>query len=676
MGQITIQTNWSIARIWDEQALAGIRVDTPNPPVQARNFFSFAVAMYDAWSAYDTNGSVGFIYHGKSSATNVALARREAISYAVYQMMLERHAYSKTAATTLASDSALLQQLGYDTNNQSRDLSTPAGLGNTVYDAVSAWFINDGARQTNGTAANPYPDYPPSQGGYKYVNPPLVTALEGIDDGSGNGVADINHWQRLEVANAVDQNGFPTGPIQNYLGAQWLGVRPYGLARINPNLPWIDPGPPPALGFGTNEVFRAQVVSNIVASSQLTPDDGVTIDTSPASYGNNSLLGLDGHGYPLNPATGQPYAPNIVKRGDYGRVIAEFWADGPNSETPPGHWDVIANYVSDNPLLVKRIGGAGPVVDNLEWDVKVYFALNAAVHEAACAAWAVKRFYTGWRPISAIRYMGGLGQSSDPALPSYSAKGLPIMTNLIELVTAESVASGRHAGLRPGKMAIHTWPGAPADPSTQYQGVKWIQADMWLPYQRTNFVTPSFPGYISGHTTFSRCAAEVLAGITGSPFFPGGLGVYNIPATTGLKFELGPSQSVQLQWATYFDAADEAGLSRIYGGIHPPIDNLAARPVASAAGKGVWAAAQKYFDGSIARATPPVTIRSLGGDQAEIRFGTYRGMYYLLQSGPGVGPPFTNALGGVFQATDASTAVTNSVGGIQFFRSIQSLSPQ
>jgi len=68
---------------------------------------------------------------------------------------------------------------------------------------------------------------------------------------------------------------------------------------------------------------------------------------------------------------------------------------------------VIANSVADNTNFAKRIGGTGPVVDDLEWDVKVYFALNAAVHEAACAAWSLKRYYDGGRPIEYIRYMGG-----------------------------------------------------------------------------------------------------------------------------------------------------------------------------------------------------------------------------------------------------------------------------
>src|SRR6185436_17503207 len=194
-------------------------------------------------------------------------------------------------------------------------------------------------------------------------------------------------------------------------------------------------------------------------------------------YGNGNFEMFDGHGFTNNPITGQPYETNMVKRGDLARVLAEFWADGPNSETPPGHWNVVANYVADNPLLVKRIGGTGQVVDDLEWDVKMYFALNAAVHDAACACWSAKRDYDGWRPISIIRYLGGLGQSTDPSLPSYNANGLPLITNQIELVTASSVASKRHAGLTPGKIALLAWPGPPVDPVRQHSGVKWIHAD-------------------------------------------------------------------------------------------------------------------------------------------------------------------------------------------------------
>src|SRR5438046_1921008 len=88
-----------------------------------------------------------------------------------------------------------------------------------------------------------------------------------------------------------------------------------------------------------------------------------------------------------------------------------------------------------------------------------------------------------------------------------------------------------------------------------------------VPYQKATFVTPAFPGYTSGHSTFSRAGAEVLAAFTGSAFFPGGLGEFVAPQNAFLKFELGPSETVVLQWATYYIASVDAGLSRIYGGL-------------------------------------------------------------------------------------------------------------
>src|SRR4051812_47865421 len=94
----------NVARVWNERALAAIRVDTPHPPAQARNLFSLAVCMYDAWAAYDTNGAVGVIYHGKHPAPDIGAARNEAISYAACRMLKERHAYSRTAVNALPLD--------------------------------------------------------------------------------------------------------------------------------------------------------------------------------------------------------------------------------------------------------------------------------------------------------------------------------------------------------------------------------------------------------------------------------------------------------------------------------------------------------------------------------------------------------------------------------------------
>jgi hypothetical protein len=674
--------NYSIARNWNERALEGIRMDTPHPPGQARNLFSYSVCMYDAWAAYDSN-AVGFIYHGKHTAPDVAAARREAISCAMYRMMLERHAYSRTATNQAYANPAFMAALGYETNNVSRDTSTPAGVGNSIYDAVSAWFINDGSRQTNGTPfplANPpvaYPDYPAGHPRrYQFVNGMMNPFLHGTQDGTNNTLFFPNTWQRLIVAGSIDQNGFPQNPLQGFLGAQWLWVRTFSLGRVDGDKPWIDPGPPPYLGTATDLAFKTNLVEVIRHSSQLTTEDGVMVDISPASIGNNALGENGGHGYTVNPVTGLPYVSNIVLRGDFTRALTEFWADGPASETPPGHWNSIANHVSDDMaanVTPFRIGGTGPVVDRLEWDVKLYFALNAAVFDAGCAAWSVKRYYNGWRPISVIRHCGGLGQCSDPGLPSYHTNGLPLVTNLIELVTAESVFSGRHPQLTPGKIAVYSWPGQPEFPAEEVSRVKWVHAEDWMTYQKKTFVTPGFPGYISGHSTFSRAAAEIMAAITGTKWFPNGLGTFTLPR---LVNEAGPTAPVTLQWASYYDAADQVGLSRIWGGIHPPADDLPGRRVGAQVGTNVWALAKKFFDGTVVDSPVNLISSKVDGSNLEVRYNAVRGLYYKILSATNVDGPYTDGGQPGQLAQEASIATTNAPGGAQkFYRVSASRAP-
>ncbi|MBT8216098.1 MAG: phosphatase PAP2 family protein, partial [Acidimicrobiia bacterium] len=210
-----------------------------------------------------------------------------------------------------------------------------------------------------------------------------------------------------------------------------------------------------------------------------------------------------------------------------------------------------------------------------------------------------KGHYDYVRPISMIRHMGGLGQSSDHDGPSYHPDGLPLVDGLVEVVTAETTAPGaRHVHLagHEGEIAVRAWTGTPDDPERETAGVDWIRAVEWVPYQKPSFVTPAFAGYISGHSTFSRAAAEVLAGITGSEYFPGGLGEWTIPAGS-LEFEAGPAGDITLQWAAYADAADQAGISRLYGGIHVRADDLAGRVAGEQIGIAAWNKASTYFGG-------------------------------------------------------------------------------
>ncbi len=53
-----------------------------------------------------------------------------------------------------------------------------------------------------------------------------------------------------------------------------------------------------------------------------------------------------------------------------------------------------------------------------------------------------------------------------------------------------------------------------------------------------------------------------------------------------------------LEWATYFDASDQAGRSRLYGGIHVAPDDLLGRRIGAECGIAAWALAQHYYDGT------------------------------------------------------------------------------
>ena len=588
----------SVAGWWNRAALDAIRVDLPFPTIHARNLLHLSAAMWDAYWAYDlvgwsraqpvyTRETVDLARLGASRAA----AQQEAISYAAYRVLMRRYAQSVGRDVSLPGFRWLMQQLGYNPDFTGTAGDAPAAVGNRVGQAVLDATINDGANEAGGYA---------DTSGYTPRNPPLDFKLPGTV------MSAPNNWQPLLFDRAVTQNGIELGAtVQSFVGVNWRMVRTFALAKPTPSSIAIDPGPPPMLGTTTAADFRQAAVELVRYSSMLDPADGVKIDISPGRSLNNTLGANDGHGHALNPATDRAYDSNVVRRADFGRVLAEFWADGPESETPPGHWNVLLNQISSDSRLARRFGGAGPELSQLEWDVCAYVALNGALHDAAIAAWTLKRVHDSARPISMIRYLAGFGQSSDPQGPSYNANGLPLEPGLVEVVTAASSApGGRHAHLAGsiGKVAIRAWQGAPDNYLTATGGVGWILAERWMPYQLRAFVSPAFAGYVSGHSAFSRACAEVLTHLTGSAFFPGGLGEFRFDAGRFLIFEYGPQDDVVLQWATYYDAADQAGVSRLWGGIHISADDFAGRRVGSEIGIAAFHRAESLRGGSPAPA--------------------------------------------------------------------------
>ena len=340
----SISDGRSVARLWNEALLAAVRLDVPAPTVHGRTLFHTSAAMWDAWAAYDELAEGVFVDETHTAPDRTA-AREEAISFAAYGILVERYLPSPGAEEAVTGFDRLMDDLCFDRLFTGDEGDSPAELGNRIAHTIVAATLDDGSNEAAG-----YVD--PS---YEPVNPPLVVAS------SGTVMNDPNRWQPLELEVMVAQNGMPLDEtVQTFVGSQWGDVSPFALERPSGEGPPLDPGPPPKLGDpATDQEFKNAAVDVIAASAALDPEASELIDVGPASRGDAPLGTNDSRGHELNPATGGPYEPNVVALGDYGRVVAEFWADGPSSETPPGHWNAIANTVTDSLAGQFRIGGAG-----------------------------------------------------------------------------------------------------------------------------------------------------------------------------------------------------------------------------------------------------------------------------------------------------------------------------
>ena len=618
----------SVARRWNEVLLAAIRNDYARPTVHARNLFHVSAAQYDAWAAMVRNLEpapkawlVGAAEPVDCSLEDLSAFEFDesdietALSYAGFRLIRHRFSKSPGQAQIIRDTKALMSFLDFDTEQRSTDYAAgdASALGNYIASCYEAFGEQDGANEDD--------DY--KNKSYLPVNPALEPHLPGNPD-----IVDFNRWQPLKLESFIDQAGNPVDEPPEFLSPEWGSVSSFALRAADLSeytregedyvyRVYHDPGTPPTFDGPLADEYRWSHALVSVWSGHLDPTMGRgadLIDISPNGIGNISLAqypltfpehrnfftdeGLDpGMGYSVNPVTGAPYEPQMVPLGDYARVLAEFWADGPDSETPPGHWFVILNTVNEHPEATRKLRGVGNDRTELEWDLIGYFVLGGTMHDAAIAAWGVKGWYDYIRPISSIRAMADQGQSSDFFQASYHENGIPLKPGYIELVDEDDDLAGENDE-HVGKIKLWAWRGPDyiENPSTDVAGVGWILAENWWPYQRPTFVTPPFAGYVSGHSTYSRAAAEALTALTGTAYFPGGMSAFEVEADNFLVFERGPSVSLTLQWATYQDASDQCSLSRIWGGIHPPIDDIPGRLMGIKIGQTAFEHAMSYVE--------------------------------------------------------------------------------
>ena len=457
---------------WDEQLLNTIRAYPPQtgPTITSRALGVLHTATYDAWAAYDP----------------VAKVTRP-----------DGPAQQPTSSNTLANKSKAISFAAYKTlldlfpdatypakpphtspnvlmaslgYDPADTTSTPAKVGNQAAAAVLNYRHADGSNQLNGYADSSYT--PVNQ--WNKVNDPW-------------------RWQPLCVLTPTGLgNGMPMKPADGNCAAPNYSIQKATTPQ------WARTTP-----------FAAPVGQYKVTGPRKNPDGSFSTADIVRAYQDTSNL------------------------DDVKKSTAEYWADGPNTEFPPGHTALFAQALS------RRKGYS------LDQDVKLFFTLGNALMDAGFASWVQKFKYDYVRPITAIReyYKGQM---------------------------------------------ITSWRG----PNKGYGPVP---AEDWIPYQHLNVVTPPFPEYVSGHSTFTGSGNVVLTSYFGDTF-----GAYvTIPAGSS-KFEANtPAADVTLYWPTFTAAADEAGLSRRYGGIHFYSGDYDGRMLGNLTGRAVLGRANAYIGGTI-----------------------------------------------------------------------------
>ncbi len=484
---------------WNELALQAIREDKPVPTVITRSLHLAHAAMYDAWAAFDA-GAAGAYFnprpvHRRARRRMAEDTQERAVSTAAH------HTLSQLFPSHTDRFDGLLDQLGYGADGGRRNHASRVGL--RAARTVLRRRANDGSNARNDYADN---------SGYAPMNDPDDPDL------------DPNYWTPLKVPNgsAVDENGIPivtedpsSYDVQTPLTPHWGQVDPFAISSGRDFRPVA---PPQFDDFSPYTDAHGVVSSNDAAyRSQFTEVAQLSAALTPEQ-----------------------------------KVIAEYWADGPNSSTPPGHWNEFAQDIA-----LREDHG-------LEQDVKLFFALNNALMDTGIAIWDAKYAHDYVRPQTAIRY----------------------------LFADEEIAA---------------WGGP-------NQGTQMIPGSTWQPYQDVTFVTPAFPEYTSGHSGFSYAAASVLEAFTGSDRLYDGIsrGAQDLDrdgqpdligsySTDTLAFEQYEGEPISLQWDTVWDAAAEAGRSRLYGGIHIQDGDLRARAMGKAVAEVAWQASEALFTAKLVR---------------------------------------------------------------------------
>jgi len=218
------------------------------PTILSRQMVIPAIAMYEAWAAYD-DVAVGPYYGDelrRPEEERTLANKKAAIAHAMYHACVDQYPHH---ADYLRAE---MERMGYDPDLPTMDPSTPEGLGNMVARTVVEHRHGDGANQhgdMEGSNGEPYSDYT----GYEPVNP--------VDE-----IIDPDRWQPIPF-----DDGKGGTITMGFLTAHWLMVEPFALDSADA----YRPGPPPLVG---SEQLKAEVDECIEMNASLDPDQKALVE--------------------------------------------------------------------------------------------------------------------------------------------------------------------------------------------------------------------------------------------------------------------------------------------------------------------------------------------------------------------------------------------------------------
>ncbi|MGB5346921.1 MAG: DUF6851 domain-containing protein, partial [Woeseia sp.] len=289
--------------------------------------------MYDAWAVY-SNVSDTYLLGRQLDAFNCGLnafatpadihpAREKAIAYAAYRLIKHRFASSPGAANTINAADDLMRQLGFNTADSSLEYESgsPAALGNYVAKCFIDFGLQDGANEANDYANTTYAP----------VNPPIEPDVAGNPN-----IIDLDRWQPISLDVFIGQAGNVIDEPE-FLSPEWGQVLAFSLTDADKTTyqrdgfdydVYFDPGPPPSHTGDSSDYYKWGFSLVAIWGSHLDYSDGIMIDISPATIGNNQQLpgsvsdypqfydllngGDASQGYAANPVTGAPYTQQLV----------------------------------------------------------------------------------------------------------------------------------------------------------------------------------------------------------------------------------------------------------------------------------------------------------------------------------------------------------------------------